>query len=211
MKPRQNRPRLSSRVSTVVGIGALVAVAMAARSQGGQQTPPPSAPPSTAPAQPATVPASVPATVAPADSMVQDSTQRTDTTAVADSMAMPDSAMLTPVAAAPAPQATGTWPVDPVTGQTIINGEPVVGRVFIMQKPDGLVKLGTWQAQYTGEPAAPEAARVGTTYTVPAPEQTRRMRGIMIQSTLWAMDGKRSARERRFYRPQTTDEALDRQ
>jgi hypothetical protein len=207
MKPRQNRPRLSSRVSTVVGIGALVAVAMAARSQGGQQTPPPSAPPSTAPAQPATVPAAV----APADSMVQDSTTRTDTTAVADSMAMPDSTVTTPAAAAPTAQATGTWPVDPVTGQTIINGEPVVGRVFIMQKPDGLVKLGTWQAQYNGEPATPEPARVGTSYTVPAPEHTRRMRGIMIQSTLWAMDGKRSARERRFYRPQTTDEALDRQ
>jgi cytoskeletal protein RodZ len=207
MKPRQNRPRLSSRVSTVVGIGALVAVAMAARSQGGQQTPPPSAPPSTAPAQPATVPAAD----APADSMAQDSTTRTDTTAVADSMAMPDSTMTTPVAAAPTAQATGTWPVDPVTGQTIINGEPVVGRVFIMQKPDGLVKLGTWQAQYNGEPATPEPARVGTSYTVPAPEHTRRMRGIMIQSTLWAMDGKRSARERRFYRPQTTDEALGRQ
>ncbi len=203
MKPRQNRPRLSSRVSTVVGIGALVAVAMAARSQGGQQTPPPSA----APAQPATVPAAV----APADSMAQDSTTRTDTTAVADSMAMPDSTMTTPAAAVPTPQATGTWPVDPVTGQTIINGEPVVGRVFIMQKPDGLVKLGTWQAQYNGEPATPEPARVGTSYTVPAPEHTRRMRGIMIQSTLWAMDGKRSARERRFYRPQTTDEALGRQ
>ncbi len=207
MKPRQNRPRLSSRVSTVVGIGALVAVAMAARSQGGQQTPPPSAPPSTAPAPAATVPA----TVAPVDSMVQDSTTRTDTTAVADSMAMPDSTMLTPAAAAPTAQATGTWPVDPVTGQTIINGEPVVGRVFIMQKPDGLVKLGTWQAQYNGEPATPETARVGTSYTVPAPEQTRRMRGIMIQSTLWAMDGKRSARERRFYRAQSTGEALGRQ
>ena len=132
--------------------------------------------------------------------MVQDSTQRTDTTAVADSMAMPDSAMMTQVTAAPAPEAAGTWPVDPVTGQTIINGEPVVGRVFIMQKPDGLVKLGTWQAQYAGEPAVAEPARVGTSYTVPAPEQTRRMRGIMIQATLWGMDGKRSASEHRYYR-----------
>ena len=211
MKPRQNRPRLSSRVSTVVGIGALVAVAMAARSQGGQQATPPSAPPSTAPAQAPAAPTTAPAAIAPTDSMLADSTTLTDTTAVADSMAMPDSLMLTPAPAAPAPQATGTWPVDPVTGQTIINGEPVVGRVFIMQKPDGLVKLGTWQAQYIGEPAAPEAARVGTSYTVPAPEHTRRMRGIMIQSTLWAMDGKRSARERRMYRTQTTGEALGRQ
>jgi hypothetical protein len=195
MTPLDSRPRLTSRVATMVGIGALVAVALAARSQGGPQ-------------------ATVPAAVAPADSMVQDSTTRTDTTAVADSLAMPDSTMMTPAAAAPTPPtppATGSWPVDPVTGQTIINGEPVVGRVFIMQKPDGLVKLGTWQAQYDGEPAVAEPARVGTSYTVPAPEQTRRMRGIMIQSTLWAMDGKRSASERRFYRAQTTGEALGRQ
>ncbi len=205
MKPRQDRPRVISRVSTVVGIGALVAVAMAARSQGGQQTTPPAA----APAQP---PAAA-AAVAPADSMMQDSTQRTDTTAMADSMAMPDSAMLmqAAAAAAPAPQASGTWPVDPVTGQTIINGEPVVGRVFIMQKTDGTVKLGTWQGQYVGEALAPEPAIVGTSHTVPAPEHTRRMRGVMIQATLWAMDGKRSARERHYYRAQTTGAALGRQ
>jgi hypothetical protein len=200
MTPLDSRSRLTSRVAAVVGIGALVAVALAARTQGGPQA-----------TVPATTPATVPAAVAPADSMVPDSTTLTDTTAVADSMAMPDSTMPTPAAAAPTPQAAGTWPVDPVTGQTIINGEPVVGRVFIMQKPDGLVKLGTWQAQYTGEPAAPEAARVGTSYTVPAPEQTRRMRGIMIQATLWGMDGKRSARERHFYRAQTTGETLGRQ
>ena len=192
MTPLDSRPRRTSRVATMVGIGALVAVALAARSQGGPQGTAPSA-------------------VAPADSMVQDSTTRTDTTAVADSMAMPDSTMMTPAAAAPTPPATGSWPVDPVTGQTIINGEPVVGRVFIMQKPDGLVKLGTWQAQYAGEPAVAEPARVGTSYTVPAPEQTRRMRGIMIQATLWGMDGKRSASEHRYYRAQTTGEALGRQ
>jgi len=196
MTPLDSRSRLTSRVATVVGIGALVAVALAARTQGGP---------------PATVQATVPAAVAPADSMVPDSTTLTDTTAVADSMAMPDSTMSTPAAAAPTAQAAGTWPVDPVTGQTIINGEPVVGRVFIMQKPDGLVKLGTWQAQYVGEPTAPEPARVGTSYTVPAPEQTRRMRGIMIQATLWGMDGKRSASEHRYYRAQTTGEALGRQ
>ena len=205
MKPRQDRPRVTSRVSTVVGIGALVAVAMAARSRDGQQTTPPAG----APAQP---PAAA-AAVAPADAMMQDSTQRTDTTAMADSMAMPDSAMLmqAAAAAAPAPQASGTWPVDPVTGQTIINGEPVVGRVFIMQKTDGTVKLGTWQGQYVGEALAPEPAIVGTSHTVPAPEHTRRMRGVMIQATLWAMDGKRSARERHYYRAQTTGAALGRQ
>ena len=200
MTPLDSRSRLTSRVAALVGIGALVAVALAARTQGGPQA-----------TVPATTPATVPAAVAPADSMVPDSTTLTDTTAVADSMAMPDSTMPTPAAAAPTAQAAGTWPVDPVTGQTIINGEPVVGRVFIMQKPDGLVKLGTWQAQYAGEPAAPEPARVGASNTVPAPEQTRRMRGIMIQATLWGMDGKRSASEHRYYRAQTTGEALGRQ
>ncbi len=192
MKPRQDRPRLASRVSTVVGIGALVAVAMAARSQGGQQTTPP--------------PAAAPAARSMADSTMQD-TMRTDSTAMADSMAVPDTAMVMQ-AVAPTSQPSGAWPVDPVTGQTIINGEAVVGRVFIMQKPDGLVKLGTWQAKYVGEPLAPEPANVGSSYAVPAPEHTRRMRGIMIQATLWDLDGKRSAVERRHYRAQTTGAAL---
>ena len=204
MKPRQDRPRVLSRVSTVVGIGALVAVAMAARSQSGQQTTPPPAPTPPSAAAPAVVDSTMP------DSM------RVDSSIVAASMAMPEGmpVMHTPsptTAAAPAAQPAGTWPVDPVTGQTIINGEPVVGRVFIMQKPDGLVKLGTWQGQYVGEPSPPAPANVGTSYTVPTPEHTRRMRGIMIQSTLWAMDGKRSARERRHYRPSTTGAAMGQQ
>jgi len=195
MKPHQDRSRLASRVSAVVGITALVAVAVAARSQGGQQTAPPPQPAAAMPM---------------ADSTMQD-TMRADTTAMVDSIAMSDSAMMvlqlaTPVT--PAPQPLATWPVDPVTGQTIINGEPVVGRVFIMQKPDGLVKLGTWQAQYVGEPIAPEAAIVGGSYAVPAPEHTRRVRTIMTQATLWGLDGKRSATERRFYRAQTTGAAV---
>lgn len=195
MKPRQDRPRIASRVSTVVGIGALVAVAMAARSQGGQQTTQP----------PAVTPAMAPAA---ADTTKQDRTQVTDTTAMSDSMAMSDSAMMMHTAtAAPVAEAT-VWPVDPVTGQTIINGEPVVGRVFIMQKTDGTVKLGKWPDQYIGEPMSPETANAGTSHAVPAPEQTRRMRGIMIQSTLWELDDKRSATERRHYRSQTTGAAL---
>ena len=202
MKPRH----LTSRVTTVVGIGALVAVAMAARSQSGPQ--------STPPAQvPAAAPTVAPAAMAKADSTMQDTTLA-DTVAMPDSMAMSDSAMMMMHAAeavAPAPQPSGTWPVDPVTGQTIINGEPVVGRVFVMQKTDGTVKLGTWQNQYVGEPMAPEAANVGSAYAVPAPEHTRRMRGIMVQSTLWEIDGKRSARERRHYRPQTAGTALGQQ
>ena len=196
MKPRQDRPRLVSRVSTVVGIGALVVVALAARSQGGQQTTPP----------PAVMPTMPPAAV---DTNKRDTTQVTDTTAMADSMVMSDSAMMMHTAtAAPVAAMPPAWPVDVVTGQTIINGEPVVGRIFIMQKTDGTVKLGKWQAQYTGEPLSAEPAIVGTSYAVPALEHTRRMRGIMIQATLWASDRKRSAVERRHYRPQTTGAAL---
>ncbi len=204
MKPRQDRPRILSRVSTVVGIGALVAVAVAARSQGGQQATPPATPPAAVPAQPATQPPA-PATAA------GDSTIQADSAALAAAIGMPDSVVVMEAPSAPTPPLPAAWPVDPVTGQTIINGEPVVGRVFIMQKTDGTVKLGKWQAQYVGEPAAPEAANVGTSYAVPAPEHTRRMRGIMIQATLWAMDGKRSARERHYYRPQTTGAALGQQ
>lgn len=195
MKLRQDRPRLVSRLSTVVGIGALVAVAMAARSQSGQQSTPP------APPAPAAAPVAV-------DSTMQDSTQLSDTTAMADSMVVTDSMMMMQTAVDAAPPAAAAWPVDPVTGQTIINGEPVVGRVFIMQKTDGTVKLGKWQDQYIGEALSPEPAIVGSSYTVPAPEHTRRIRTAMVQATLWGMDGKRSATERRHYRPQTTGAAL---
>jgi len=196
MKPRQDRPRLASRVSTVVGIGALVVVAMAARSQGGQQITPPSS-------------AAAPAAMPMPDSTMQDLT-RVDSMVIADTMATSDSTMLmqAPAAVAPAPMIASAWPVDPVTGQTIINGEPVVGRVFVMRKPDGLVKLGTWRSVYNGEPVAPEPAIVGTSYAVPASEHTRRIRGIMVQATLWDLDGMRSAIERRYHRPQTTGAAL---
>ena len=196
MKPHQDRSRLASRVSTVVGITALVAVAVAARSQGGQQTAPPPQPAAAMPM---------------ADSTMQD-TMRADTTAMVDSMAISDSAMMVLQLAAPVtPAPQPIWPVDPVTGQTMINGEPVVGRVFVMQKPDGLVKLGTWRSVYNGEPVAPEPAIVGTSYAVPATEHTRRIRGIMVQATLWDLDEKRSAVERRYHRPQTTGAALGQQ
>ena len=203
MTPPHDRSRLVSRVSTVVGIGALVAVAMAARTQSTTQTATPPVPPA---------PTAMPAVDSTGAVLSQD-TMPSDSSTMADSMAMSDSASLVPatVVIAPAPQPSGEWPVDPVTGQTLINGEPVVGRVFIMEKPDGLVKLGTWQAQYVGEPKTPAPANVSSSYTIPAPEQTRRIRGIMVQSTLWSMDGKRSARERRYYRPQTTGAALGQQ
>lgn len=198
MTPHQDRPRLASRAATAVGISALLAVAVAARYQGAPQTAAPAQPPA---ATAAATAASVP------DAAVQDSTRTDSTTApAADTVTMVVST--TP---APTPTPPGTWPVDPATGQTLINGEPVVGRVFVMQKTDGLVKLGTWQAQYNGEPPAPEPAVVATSNAVPALEHSRRMRGIMIQATLWDLDNKRSAVERRYYRQSTTGAALGQQ
>jgi hypothetical protein len=98
-----------------------------------------------------------------------------------------------------APAAPGTWPVDPTTGQTLINGIPVVGRVFILQKTDGTVKIENVAAALHGEPPTAAAATVKSSYTPAQSVNTRRMRGIMIQATLWDMDQKRSAKRQRFY------------
>ncbi|MCA0376936.1 MAG: hypothetical protein LCH84_14900 [Gemmatimonadetes bacterium] len=140
--------------------------------------------------------------------------------------AMPDSAMPMDSAAvdslAAAPMATVTmapemtsaaptsWPVDPATGQTLINGEPVVGRVFIMQKTDGTVKIADVAAALRGEPPAPAAAVVGGTGPAPL-TATRRMRGVMIQATLWDADHKRSAVRHRMYAPSVTGAELGQQ
>ncbi len=194
MKPRQDRSRLSSRVTTVVGITALVAVAMAARSQGGQQPP----------VRPDSV-------VMPSAGMVDTALQQ-DTTLHVDSAGVVDTAQMYAVPVEEAAQiSSASWPVDPTTGQTIINGQPVVGRVFIMQKTDGVVKYPNEKAIFVNEPAPPEAPVVGTSYAVPALEHTRRHRGIMVQATEWEIDGKRSARERHYYRPATTGAALGQQ
>lgn len=119
-------------------------------------------------------------------------------------MVVDSAAAMAVTMAAPAPTpapAPTTWPVDPVTGQTLINGIPVVGRVFVMKKTDGLVKVETVDEDRKNEALAPEAPIVATTYTpLPLPN-TRRIRTIMVQATLWGMDTKRSAVERRFYRP----------
>jgi hypothetical protein len=161
---------------------ALVAVGLAARN--GEQPP---AADTTAP-QPPAAPAAM-------DSMLPDSLSLQ-----ADSLL--DSAVVAEVAA-PAPEAPAaaptTWPVDPVTGQTLINGRPVVGRVFIMQKTDGTVKYPNVADVLAHEARAPLPPVVGSSYT-PAPiTNQRRMRGIMIQSTLWDMDTKRSAVRQRYY------------
>ncbi len=137
-------------------------------------------------------------TSAPADSARADST-------VTDSLAV-DAPMVT-AAAAPAPAAPTTppdaWPVDPATGMTLVNGTPVVGRVFIQHKTDHLQKMGT-VAQVLAREAMPADAPVTDASYTPAPrEHARRFRGIMVQATLWDMDHKRTAAERRYYRPVT--------
>lgn len=179
-------PSRSSRARNAAVVVALVAVGLAAR------TP-------QAPAQPPV--AATPAADSAAPAPAQDSTGA-DTLAMQDSLApmMADSTQpVAVVAPAPAPAAPTTWPVDPVTGQTLINGKPVVGRVFIMQKTDGTVKYPNVADVIAHEAKAPLPAVVGQSYT-PAPlTNTRRMRGIMIQATLWDADTKRSAVRQRYY------------
>ena len=122
----------SSRVRNAAVVVALVAVGLAARGRDAQGTQPPAAPPA------------APTATAAADSAVQDST-KADSTAVADtlmdlSLVMAAEAAAASATTAPVAVAPSAWPVDPTTGQTLINGRPVVGRVFIMQKTDGTVK-----------------------------------------------------------------------
>jgi hypothetical protein len=146
------------------------------------------------------------------DSAARDTTVPADSLAVQDSLApqaadsiLPDASVEPVAAVAAAPSAApAAWPVDPVTGQTLINGTPVVGRVFIMQKTDGTVKYPNVADVIAHEARAPLPPVVGASYT-PAPlTNTRRMRGMMVQATLWDLDAKRSATERRYYRGTTT-------
>ena len=134
---------------------------------------------------------------APADSAVADSA--TATTLGADAPLV--TAHVAPAPAADAPH--GAWPVDPATGMTLVNGTPVVGRVFIQHKTDHLQKMGT-VAQVLARETQPADAPVADASYTPAPrEQARRFRGIMVQATLWDMDHKRTAAERRYYRSVT--------
>ncbi|MFN5599899.1 MAG: hypothetical protein ACK5AK_11045 [Gemmatimonas sp.] len=187
----------SSRVRNAAVVVALAAVGLAARSadQPAQAAPP--QPPVAVPMAPAPVAAD---SAAPKDSAVADSLAAPDSLAL---MAT-DSTQADSAAAVEATPATpAAWPVDPVTGQTLINGRPVVGRVFIMQKTDGTVKYPNVADVIAHEALEPLPAVVGTSHT-PAPlTHSRRMRGIMIQSTLWDLDTKRSAVERRYYRVST--------
>jgi len=197
-------PSLSSRARNAAVVVALVAVGLAARS--GEQQPAPAAQPPVAPAQPAMADSTKPDS-AMADSTAMAADSLTDSlSTMADSMAV---AAAAPAPVAEAPAAPATWPVDPVTGQTLINGRPVVGRVFIMQKTDGTVKYPNVADVVSHEAKAPLPAVVGQSYT-PAPlTSQRRHRGIMIQATLWNLDGKRSAVRHRYYPASTPADQLN--
>jgi hypothetical protein len=202
-------PSRSSRARNAAVVVALVAVGLAARS-GEQQ---PAAVPA-AKTTPAAQPMAAQAAPAPAptDSMMPDSAA-TDSMAMAadslaDSTAMMTDSMAAPVAAAE-PAAPATWPVDPVTGQTLINGRPVVGRVFIMQKTDGTVKYPNVADVVSHEALAPLPAVVGQSYTQAPLTSQRRHRGIMVQATLWSLDGKRSAVRQRYYPASTPANELN--
>jgi hypothetical protein len=203
-------PSRSSRARNAAVVVALVAVGLAARS--GEQQPAVPAAKTTPAAQPvAAQPAPAPA---PTDSMKPDSAAADSAAMPADSLADSTAAMTdsmtapAPVTAA-APAAPATWPVDPVTGQTLINGRPVVGRVFIMQKTDGTVKYPNVADVVSHEALAPLPAVVGQSYAQAPLTSQRRHRGIMIQATLWNLDGKRSAVRQRYYPASTPANKLN--
>lgn len=199
----------SSRARNAAVVAALIAVGISARSgRAAQATPPAPSKQPAAPAAPATAATGAADTTTNA---AQDSTVA-DSLAVQDSLAPMQTDSIQPdkfVAATPAPSAPATWPVDPVTGQTLINGRPVVGRVFIMQKVDGLVKYETVADVRNPDALAPLPPVVGQSYT-PAPlTQQRRHRGIMAQATLWDIDNKRSAVRLRYYPASTPANQLN--
>ena len=97
------------------------------------------------------------------------------------------------------PKVAAAWPVDARTGQTLINGVPVVGRVFVQRKVDGLVAY-RYADVYVGEPSHPLPPVVKPTYRKPPLAATRRVRGIMVEATLWSMDRKRAARMNQRWR-----------
>lgn len=193
--PASPSPSRISRVRAASLVVALAAVGLAARGRDQQTTVPPQ-----------TTPQAPQATVNTGTDSVAQPDSVADSLAVQDSLAPLQVDSIQPdkyVAATPVQAPAPAWPVDPVTGQTLINGKPVVGRVFIMRKTDGLTKFETVADVQQGEPVYADAPIVGTSYKAPALEHTRRHRGIMVQATLWDLDTKQSAVERRYYRDAT--------
>lgn len=183
--------RIGATVVLVLG----AATAIAARPQGGSiPAPAPQAP--VAPMVPAQTPAAIrqdsaaPSTAQP---------QPGDTVSAQGAPTLADSAQPS-VTQREVPEPMGAWPVDPATGLTLVNGEPVVGRVFVMQKTDGLRAYEGVSRHYVGEPLPPEAPAIGTSYQQPDLSAVRRHRGMMVQSNLWSIETKRSAMETQHYR-----------
>ena len=194
MTHRPNRPSIRSRVTLAIGLAGLGVIAMAARMPAAQTTP------------------AQPAKVAPVAAPVDDSQK----SAVKPGSAKADTAMVMnmpmnmpmPAAAPVKRTGPGGYPIDEQTGQTLINGVPVVGRVFIMQKTDGTVKIASVKSSFAGEPPHPLPPVVKASYTPASGTATRRMRGIMIQATLWSIDAKRKATRERTYGPSTPASTL---
>ena len=200
--PQRSAKSRFARIGVTVGLLVGSAVAIAARPQGG------------APGAPGTQPPAVqtPAAATRQDSVVQipvDSQAGVrDTVSAQGAPTLADSAQpsLTQVEA-PAPE--GTWPVDPATGLTLVNGEPVVGRVFVLQNTDGLRAYEGVSRHYVGEPLPPEPPVVGASYQQPDLNAVRRHRGMMVQSNLWSIETKRSAMETHHYRRMAAPHSSD--
>jgi hypothetical protein len=186
MSAARNTTR-GARIALVLGV---IAVSLAARSRDGQTA---------AQATPPQPPAPAPTAATPAAPVTDSSKTAGDSVSAQGVPTLADSAQPS-VTVEEAPVPSGTWPVDPATGQTLINGIPVVGKVFIQQKLDGLRKYESIKGHYVNEPLPPEAAVVGTSYTAPALHNTPRLRAIMAPSTLWSLDTKRASVANRFYR-----------
>lgn len=196
MTSRPNRPSVRSRATLAVGIASLAVVAVAARMPAAQQ--------STEQAKPAVAAAATADMQAVKPDSTKTDSLEIDTAVVM--MASPTMTISAAPAAAPQHAAPTSWPVDPATGQTLINGIPVVGRVFIQQKVDGITKTPSVAEVMAQESMTPEAPIVQSSRGSLAPSQIRRQRTAMVQATLWALDGKRAAVRGRYY-PTTTSAA----
>jgi hypothetical protein len=173
MPSRSSPYRLTAAAAVLAGAAALTMAMAPARADMAAQEQPPTVPDSAAQA-----------IVDTATQLVIDTVQEVVTMEVAQ----------------PAPRTATAWPVDPVTGQTLINGKPVRGRVFVMHKVgvDAPYDIAT---RMDPEPLPPEPAIVSSSYT-PAPAHvTRRHRGAMIQATEWLLDSKPAAKAGRYYHP----------
>ncbi len=199
-----NRFAGSLRARAVVMLGAVSAAAlvMAARPQASMPRMQPPAKsvklaPKVAVDSPMTIGAAMEAVAVKGAEKMADSLQMAGASALGDSMHL--AAMVMPAPAAARPKVAASWPTDARTGQTLINSVPVVGRVFVQKKVDGIVAY-RYAEIYAGEPSHPLAPVVKTTYRRPPLAATRRVRNIMVEATLWSMDRKRAARMNQHWR-----------